>query len=110
MLQITDPTLGPVAADINGLKQTSQSLTRQISDFDMVEYFHLEFDSHDVIDAEGALCESFRDDTTRSCAPLALNGGRSRLWSHLRNAAAPIVDRRRPFDLIRDRLESRAGV
>jgi flagellar hook-associated protein 2 len=35
MLQITDPTLGPVAADINGLKQTSQSLTRQISDFEV---------------------------------------------------------------------------
>jgi flagellar hook-associated protein 2 len=35
MLQITDPTLGPIAADINGLKQTSQSLTRQIIDFEV---------------------------------------------------------------------------
>ena len=74
------------------------------------EYFHLEFDSHDVIDAEGALCESFRDETTKPCAPLAINGGRSQLWSHLRNAAAPFVDRRQPFDLIRDTLEMRAGL
>ena len=35
MLQITDPTLGPVAADINGLTQTSQSLTNQINDFEV---------------------------------------------------------------------------
>ena len=34
MLQLTDPTLGPVAADINGLNQTSQSLTDQINDFE----------------------------------------------------------------------------
>ncbi len=34
MLQLTDPTLGPVAADITGLKQTSQSLTTQINDFE----------------------------------------------------------------------------
>jgi flagellar hook-associated protein 2 len=35
MLQITDPTQGPVAADINGLNQTSQSLTNQINDFEV---------------------------------------------------------------------------
>jgi flagellar hook-associated protein 2 len=35
MLQITDPTLGPVASDINGLKQTTQSLTNQINDFEV---------------------------------------------------------------------------
>src|SRR5271166_5359471 len=33
MLQLTDPTLGPVAADINGLQQTSDDLTNQINDF-----------------------------------------------------------------------------
>lgn len=75
-----------------------------------VEYFHLEFDNHDVIDAEGALCESFRDEATELCAPLALNGGRAVLWSHLRNAASPFVDRRQPFDLIRDGLDTRAGL
>jgi flagellar hook-associated protein 2 len=34
MLQLTDPTLGPVAADITGLNQTNQSLTTQINDFE----------------------------------------------------------------------------
>ena len=34
MLQLTDPTLGPVAADINGLNQTNKSLTNQITDFE----------------------------------------------------------------------------
>jgi flagellar hook-associated protein 2 len=34
MLQLMDPMLGPVGADINGLKQTTQSLTRQINDFE----------------------------------------------------------------------------
>lgn len=35
MLQLTDPTLGPVAADMNGLNQTDQSLTEQINDFEV---------------------------------------------------------------------------
>ncbi len=35
MLQLTDPTLGPVSADINGLKQTNQGLTDQINDFEL---------------------------------------------------------------------------
>ncbi len=35
MLQLTDPTLGPVAADINGLNQTNQGLTDQINDFEV---------------------------------------------------------------------------
>jgi flagellar hook-associated protein 2 len=33
MSQLTDPTNGPVAADINGLNQTNDDLTNQISDF-----------------------------------------------------------------------------
>jgi flagellar hook-associated protein 2 len=33
MLQMTDPTLGPVAADINGLQRTNDDLTNQINDF-----------------------------------------------------------------------------
>jgi flagellar hook-associated protein 2 len=33
MNQLTDPTQGPVAADINGLTQTSDDLTNQINDF-----------------------------------------------------------------------------
>ncbi len=33
MSQMTDPTTGPVAADINGLNQTNTDLTNQINDF-----------------------------------------------------------------------------
>ena len=36
------------------------------------------------------------------CAPVALNGARKLLWSHLRSAAAPFVDRRQPVDLMRE--------
>jgi len=35
MLQLTDPTLGPVAVDINGLNQTNNSLTNQINNFEV---------------------------------------------------------------------------
>ena len=35
MQQLTDPTLGPVAADISGLNQTNQTLTNQINDFEV---------------------------------------------------------------------------
>jgi Hint domain len=78
---------------------------------DVLEYFHLEFDAHDVVDAEGALCESLLGGGMEPCAPIvSFSGGRSELTSHLRSAAAPFVDRRRPLDRIRDRLENRAGL
>jgi hypothetical protein len=78
---------------------------------DALEYFHVAFDSHDVIDAEGAFCESHRDAAMQACAPeLAFHGGRSQLSSHLRSAIAPLIDRRRPLDRIRDSLEARAGL
>ena len=32
--QLNDPTIGPIAADINGLNQTSSDLTNQINDFE----------------------------------------------------------------------------
>lgn len=76
-----------------------------------LEYFHLEFDNHDVMDAEGALCESLLGEDMEACAPMVeFRGGRSELSSRLRSAAAPFVDLRRPLDRIRDRLESRAGL
>ena len=78
-------------------------------DLDVLEYFHVQFGTHDVIEAEGLLCESHRDETMELCAPLALNGGRSRICSHLRSAMAPFLDRRQPLDRIRDGLETRAG-
>ncbi len=82
-----------------------------IGGLDTLEYIHVEFDAHDVIDAEGALCKSRRDDAMEACAPIVtFNGERSRLYSHLRSAIAPLVDCRQPLDRIRDGLEARAGL
>lgn len=95
-------------------------------------YFHIELDRHDVLLAEGAPCESllasvgarrnfdnfdefvarYGPSATLPMAPFApivgFNGGRSQLRSRLRSALAPIVDVRRPLDIVRDTLEARA--
>jgi hypothetical protein len=61
-----------------------------------------------MLDAQGAPCESLYLAGTERCAPLLrLWGGRSQLRSRLRSAAAIVVDRRRPIDIIRDKLEER---
>lgn len=90
-----------------------------------IEYFHIELARHDVIDAEGAMCETLQGDREirvlsdgnvsrlwlpqAPCAPiLNFDGGRSELKSRLRSAASPFVDRRQTLDVIRDRLEDRA--
>ena len=76
---------------------------------DELEFFHVELANHDVIDAEGAACESRLTAAMTRCAPrLAMNGGRCELKSRLRSAAAIVVDRRTPFDVVRDRLEERS--
>jgi len=100
-------------------------------DTDQLEYFHVEFETHDVVVAEGAPCESMRlalqhvasfDNGAEyvalfgqplhqaaACAPTAsFNGGRSALKSRLRSALAPVIDIRHPLDVVRDNLEARA--
>lgn len=101
-------------------------------DADILQYFHVEFDNHDVVLAEGAPCESLLATAERRqifdnyeehvalygqlyavdmtpCAPIAsFNGGRSELKSRLRSALAPVVDIRRPVDVVRDTVEARA--
>lgn len=73
------------------------------------EFFHIELGTHDVIDAEGAACESLLTPAMTRCAPrLAIDGGRSQLKSRLRSAVAVIVDRRTPLDVIRDKVEERS--
>lgn len=74
----------------------------------ILEFFHVELDEHDVIYANGAPCESLREETVEACVPvLGFNGGRGHLTSRLRSAASVIVDFRRPIDIIRDELEER---
>lgn len=98
---------------------------------DRLEYFHIELETHDVLIAEGAPCESFLTTAEKlaafdnadeyyalygapasdmaACAPLAaFNGGRSELKSRLRSALAPVIDFRRPMDIARDNIEARA--
>ena len=55
-----DGVLIPATALING------SSIMQLASVDLVEYFHVELESHDVIIAEGALSESFVDDDSRN--------------------------------------------
>ena len=99
---------------------------------ELLEYFHLELDSHRVVLAEGAPCESllvgahsrerfdnYQDYLDRygpvsnrlmlPFAPVAsLNGRKGELKSRLRSMIAPVVDVRRPVDIVRDHLEVRA--
>jgi hypothetical protein len=99
---------------------------------EVLQYFHVDLGSHDVVLAEGAPCESLlakREhiavfDNSAEYAELfgelpplyvqpfapiaAFNGGRSELKSRLRSALAPVIDIRRPSDIVRDCVEERA--
>jgi hypothetical protein len=82
-----------------------------------LEYFHIEFEQHDVIEVEGAHCESLWNpgaqqldagNACRPCAPyLGFNGGRGEVLSRIRSAMTLFVDRRHRLDVIRDRIEER---
>lgn len=120
-----DGLLMPIGDLING-----RTIALADIEADRLEYFHIEFETHDVLLAEGAPCESLRLTPERllsfdngdeflalyghpqeaaACAPIAaFNGGRNALKSRLRSALAPVIDIRRPFDVVRDEIETRA--
>ncbi len=77
---------------------------------DTLDFFNIDLDRHDILDVQGAFCESLYRAGTERCAPLVLgfDGRRSRLRSHMRSVASLVVDRRQPIDIIRDNLEERA--
>jgi hypothetical protein len=97
-------------------------------DLSELEYYHIKLQSHDIIYAQGAPCETLLDveefavnfveylrmygapsEPAQPCIPvLWLHNNRSKVKSHLRSALSPLVDRREKIDLIRDRLEERA--
>ncbi len=95
-----DETLVPAMHLLNGASITRAPLP------EMVAYFHVELASHDVIFAEGAAPESFRDDDSRRLfenaaeAPAAPAGP----------AYAPRLEHGAALQAIRDRLARRAGV
>ena len=73
-----------------------------------LDFFNIELDRHDVLDVQGATCESLYRAGAERCAPLlGFDGGRSELRSRLRSVASVVRDRRQPIDIIRDRLEER---
>lgn len=96
------------------------------------EYFHILLSEHSVIFAEGAPCETLlpnaqtikifdnypeyeklfgipADFTVKPYAPVyADRGGKARVYSHLRSAVSPWIDRRNKYDELRDRLLSRS--
>ena len=101
------------------------------ADRQVLEYFQIELADHDVIFAEGAATETLLPSADRKlfdnwreyealygpapvvhakafASEIRLSGARSHLRSRLRSAFSPWVDRRQPFDVVRDRLEQRA--
>jgi hypothetical protein len=98
-------------------------------EFSELEFFHIKLETHDVIHAEGAPCETLLtvDESLRNfadyfrrygepqgedqpCVPVLSYGGSGRraIKSRLRSAMSPWIDHRQQFDVIRDRLEERA--
>jgi hypothetical protein len=116
----------PAGDLING-----SSITRWTpTNWDVVEYLHVELKIHDVILANGAPAETLQGNFSRiefdnfdeyvawyaatlthqiPCAPIITrNGRRQVLWSNLRGILAPICDRRQPLDIIQDELAIQA--
>jgi hypothetical protein len=100
-----DGALVPVINLVNGTSIVFETAEGH----DTLEFFHFALARHDVVDAEGAPCETWRDAAVEEpCVPLlSFYGGRDELRSRLRSAAAIMVDRRQPLDIIRDTLEER---
>ena len=101
----TSGVLVPVVNLINGTSIVFESA----DDHETLDFFPVALPRHEVLDAQGAACESWRDAAAEEpCAPLlSFYGGRDELRSRLRSAASIIVDRRQPLDIIRDSLEER---
>ena len=119
-----DGVLVPAGSLVNGVTITLDPA----HEHDVLEYFHIKLEGHDVITAQGALVETLQtvkehavnfadyyrefgmpQADEQPCAPiLSYNGGVSELKSRMRSAMSPLIDRRQPIDVIRDRLEARA--
>jgi Hint domain len=122
---LIDNVLVTIGSLING---TTIALS-DANELDELEFFHIKLESHDVIYAEGAPCETLLtvDENAVNfaeylrmygaptgneapCVPLfSFNGGRSEIKSRLRSALSPWIDRRLPIDVIRDCLEERSA-
>jgi hypothetical protein len=99
-----DGMLIPASALMNGVSIVQEEWV------DEVTYFHLEFDSHAVIYAEGALAESFVDDESRAMFDNATEY--SRLYPHATREpvrfCAPRVEDGEELERVRRRVGMRA--
>jgi Hint domain-containing protein len=107
------------------------SITRwKPTNWSVVEYLHIELESHDVILANGAPAETLEGNASRiefdnfdeyvalygaalthqtPYAPVVARHGRRQIMrSHLRGMLAPICDRRQPVEIIWDELARQA--
>ncbi len=119
-----DGVLVPAGCLING-----QTIAFDLAtEYQELEFFHIKLQNHDVIDAEGAPCETLLEvsedaanfaehyrvrgmpiSEPKPCVPIeAYRGGRDEIKSRLRSAFSPWVDRRKRIDIVRDRLEEQA--
>jgi hypothetical protein len=122
-----DGVLIPVERLANGNSIASANM----NDSEVIEYFHIEFETHEVIFAEGAPAESLlvisdresfanfveyerlygsdERPTMKPFAPiLGYRGGRAELEGLLRLALSPIVDVRDRVQRARDRIAARS--
>jgi hypothetical protein len=119
-----DEVLVKVGSLINGITITLDA-ARELSE---LEYFHVKLESHDVIFAEWAPCDTLLEVSETAvnfaeylrrygaprgadlpCAPILSYWKRgSRFTSRFRSAVSPWIDRREQIDVIRDGLEERA--
>lgn len=100
-----DGALVPVINLVNGTSIVFEAAPGHAT----LEFFHFALAQHDIVDAEGAPCETWRDAAVEApCVPLlSFYGGRDELRSRLRSAASIVVDRRQRLDIIRDTIEER---
>ena len=100
-----DGVLIPAECLING------STIRRVRHLELVEYYHLELDSHDVILAEGAPSETFVDDEGRGVFHNAAEY--AALYPDLSPVeaiyCAPRVEAGFALETVRQRLARRAG-
>jgi hypothetical protein len=101
-----DGALYPARALVNDLTITQSTTARDVS------YFHIEFETHDVIFAEGAPSESFVDDHSRAMFDNAAE-------FHARYPGSPAVPARfcaariedgEELEVVRNRLRRRAAL
>ncbi|HEY4169017.1 MAG TPA: Hint domain-containing protein [Reyranella sp.] len=101
---VVDGALVPVINLVNGTSIVFETAEGR----DTLDFFHIELERHDVLDVQGAPCESRRRPAVQPCLPLlSFNGHRGELRSRLRSALSVVVDRRQPLDIIRDTIEER---